>query len=519
MTGWRRIEAVEINPEIAALVRSYGEYNGHLYDLEGVELHIGDGRNYLERSRTRYDLIALPLVYAEAADLVGYALSENYLFTREAFAAYLDHLTEGGRLALVVHNHALMLRVVATLGALWEERGHEPSAVLDHLIVVNGARGDPARQEAHRPLLLVQRQPYTAGQLAQLHAAMEELGLDAYFSPGRRERLALAALRGATLADFVAAAALDISPTTDDRPFFYDATRGLDSKLTWLLGGALLACVLVLLVPLAAPSMRERSASGPPPLLWALFAAGLGAGFMMVEIHLLQRFGLFLGYPTLTLAVALFGLLLGTGAGSLVGGWCLPLAHPRGLGLVGVAVGLVCYLYGFLLDGALAEALAWSLAARVGLTLALVAPLGMLLPVSPPVCVWVGTTRRPLAVGRWFLLGTRIGRGRGFGHGVGSECIVGGRRARVCGGGTALFLGSRRTPSGEDRSARAAGRWVLCSWLRCCGMRPLALSARSPFGCSSAPAGCSRGVAGVAAGLLMAQVDGRDLNQRPHPTW
>ena len=53
MTGWRHIEAVEINPEIAALVRSYGEYNGHLYDLEGVELHIGDGRNYLERSRVR----------------------------------------------------------------------------------------------------------------------------------------------------------------------------------------------------------------------------------------------------------------------------------------------------------------------------------------------------------------------------------------------------------------------------------------------------------------------------------
>ena len=384
MTGWRRIEAVEINPEIAALVRSYGEYNGHLYDLEGVELHIGDGRNYLERSHALYDLIALPLVYAEAADLVGYALSENYLFTREAFAAYLDHLTEGGRLALVVH-----------------------------LIVVNGARGDPARQEAHRPLLLVQRQPYTAGQLAQLHAAMEELGLDAYFSPGRRERLALAALRGATLADFVAAAALDISPTTDDRPFFYDATRGLDSKLTWLLGGALLACVLVLLVPLAAPSMRERSASGPPPLLWALFAAGLGAGFMMVEIHLLQRFGLFLGYPTLTLAVALFGLLLGTGAGSLVGGWCLPLAHPRGLGLVGVAVGLVCYLYGFLLDGALAEALA-----------------------RPRMWRWV---------------------------------------RRSCWAAAGL-LRARRLP---DRSARAAGRWVSCSWLRCCGMRPLALSARA----------------------------------------
>ena len=233
MTGWRHIEAVEINPEIAALVRSYGEYNGHLYDLEGVELHIGDGRNYLERSRARYDLIALPLVYAEAADLVGYALSENYLFTREAFAAYLDHLAEGGRLALVVHNHALMLRVVATLGALWEERGHEPSAVLDHLIVINGARGDPARQEAYRPLLLVQQQPYTAEQLARLHAVMEELGLDAYFSPGRRERPALTALRGGTLADFVAASALDISPTTDDRPLLLrrDSRAGFQANL------------------------------------------------------------------------------------------------------------------------------------------------------------------------------------------------------------------------------------------------------------------------------------------------
>ena len=226
---------------------------------------------------------------------------------------------------------------------------------------------------------------------------------------------ALATLRGATLADFVAASALDISPTTDDRPFFYDATRGLDSKLTWLLGGALLACGAGA-VGARCRVMRQRLASGPPPLLWALFAAGLGTGFMMVEIHLLQRFGLFLGYPTLTLAVALFGLLLGTGAGSLAGGWYRPLAHPRGLGLVGAGVGLVCYLYGFLLDGALVGALAWSLPARVGLTLALVAPLGMLLGTCFPACLRLGGSQtrrdRPLAVGRqWFLLSARFGRG------------------------------------------------------------------------------------------------------------
>ncbi len=467
MTGWRHIEAVEINPEIAALVRSYGEYNGHLYDLEGVELHIGDGRNYLERSGTRYDLIALPLVYAEAADLVGYALSENYLFTREAFAAYLDHLAEGGRLALVVHNHALMLRVVTTLGALWEERGHEPGAVLDHLVVVNGARGDPTRQEAYRPLLLVQQQPYTSEQLARLHAVMEELGLDPYFSPGRREQPALAALREATLADFVAASALDISPTTDDRPFFYDATRGLDSKLARLLVGALAACVLVMLVPLGVPNMRWTSASESPPLLWALFAAGLGAGFMMVEIHLLQRFGLFLGYPTLTLAVALFGLLLGTGAGSLAGGWCRALAHPRGLGLVGAGVGLACYLYGFLLDSALVGALAWPLAGRVGLTLALVAPLGMLMGTCFPACLRLGGSQCAGLVpwlwavnGFFSVLGSVGAVALGMEWGASASLVVG--AAAYGAAGTTLFLGSRRTPAdAEATRPSGAGRWAV----------------------------------------------------------
>ncbi len=467
MTGWRHIEAVEINPEIAALVRSYREYNGHLYDLEGVELHIGDGRNYLQRSQARYDLVALPLVYAEAADLVGYTLSENYLFTREAFAAYLDHLAEGGRLALVVHNHALMLRVVATLADLWQQRGHEPGAVLDHLVVVNGARGDPGRQKAHRPLLLVQQQPYTAEQLARLHAVMEELGLEAYFSPGRRERPALAGLRTTTLADFVAASALDISPTTDDRPFFYDATRGLDSKLTRLLVGAFLACVLVVLVPLGAPSMRQPSAAGPPPLLWALFAAGLGAGFMMVEIHLLQRFGLFLGYPTLTLAVALFGLLLGTGAGSLASGWCRTLAHPRGLGLVGVAVGLVCYLYGFLLDGALAGPLAWPLVARVGLTLALVAPLGMLLGTCFPACLRLGGSQRAGMVpwlwavnGLFSVLGSVGAVALGMEWGVSASLAVGAAAYVVA--GALLLLGSRRAAADVEAVRPAGvGRWAV----------------------------------------------------------
>ena len=467
MTDWRAIEAVEINPELVELVRERGAYNGHLYDMQGVEVHTGDGRNYLQRSERGYDLIALPLVYAEAADLVGYALAENYLFTQEAFAAYFDHLEDGGRLALVVHNHALMLRVVATLEALWLERGGEPGRILDHLVVVNGTRGDATSEEAYRPLLLVQKKPYTAYQLRQLRKVMAELELHPYFLPGLRERKAFAPLRTAELAAFVANSDLDVSPVTDNRPFFYDVTPGLDAKLVYLLIGSGIMCALALIGPLAMGRLRKRRRGEVPPLLWAFFAAGLGAGFMMVEVHLLQRFGLFLGYPTLTLAVALFALLIGTGFGSLAGNRLTLLARPSGLGLVGVGVGVVCGIYGLLLGSALDGALAWSLVARVGLTLVLVAPLGGLLGICFPTSLRLsglqhgGIVSWLWAVNGFFsVLGSVGSVALGMEVGADAALVVGAAIYVLV--GAALFWGSRRVPA-FDTVAEEVGssRWAV----------------------------------------------------------
>jgi hypothetical protein len=52
------------------------------------------------------------------------------------------------------------------------------------------------------------------------------------------------------------------------------------------------------------------------PLLFVL----LGAGFMLIEVSLIQRFMLFLGRPVLVLAVILFVLLIGMSAGSMLSG-------------------------------------------------------------------------------------------------------------------------------------------------------------------------------------------------------
>ena len=158
----------------------------------GWSCTVGDGRNYLERSRARYDLIALPLVYAEAAMIWWGTRSPR---TTCSPARRLPPISITSPRAASTGSRRPQSRADVArgrhLGCLVgrarprAERGARPS------VVVNGARGEArARQwrqrrpEAeHRPLLLVQRQPYTAGQLARLHAAMEELGLVRTFHP------------------------------------------------------------------------------------------------------------------------------------------------------------------------------------------------------------------------------------------------------------------------------------------------------------------------------------------------
>ncbi len=455
MTGWKAVEGVEINPEIVALMDEYSDYNGHLFAREGVQIHVGDGRHFLENSTRHYNLIALPLVYAEAADLVGYALLENYLFTREAFAAYFEHLAPGGRLALVVHNHALMLRTVSTLAALWQQRGLDPSTLLDHLLIVNGTRADPRAARAQRPLILVQKEPYTQTQLRSMRAMLDELGLHLYFAPQIAERPVFDPLRREGLEAFVAAVPEDISPVTDARPFFYDVEKGLESKLQNVLWGAVLACVLVLLLPLLHANARRTSDQDIPPLLLAFYASGLGAGFMMVEMYLLQRIGLFLGYPTLSLATTLFGILLAAGAGSLFGAQLRFLRAASSLGLATVGIGLFCALYNWPLDALLRYGHGWPVGARAGLSLVLAGVPGLLLGALFPAAMRLA--RGPVAVpwmwaanGFASVLGSVLAVALSMEWGAADAIRVGGGLYMLV--GLALFFGGRGLATTEADS-------------------------------------------------------------------
>ena len=86
------------------------------------------------------------------------------------------------------------------------------------------------------------------------------------------------------------------------------------SALLTLMGISALLVLLFILGPLVASGERP----GPGWAAWLVYFSALGAGFMLLEVALLQRFVLLLGHPVYSLTVTLFSLLLGTGLGSLI---------------------------------------------------------------------------------------------------------------------------------------------------------------------------------------------------------
>jgi predicted membrane-bound spermidine synthase len=138
--------------------------------------------------------------------------------------------------------------------------------------------------------------------------------------------------------------------------------------------------VLFVIGPLLIGGGRPRRGWGR----WLTYFGALGAGFMLLEVALLQRFVLLLGHPVYSLTVTLFSLLLGTGLGSLVSrrvaGARVQTITIRAL--VGIAIVACAAAAGLaqLVDAGVA----WPLPARIAFAVILVVPAGFLLGMPMP---------------------------------------------------------------------------------------------------------------------------------------
>src|SRR5207249_386118 len=101
--GVERVDGVEINPIIAndVMQSRFREFSGSIYSHPRVRIFVDDGRSYVHRTKERYDVIQASLVDTWAATAAGaYTLTENTLYTVEAFDDYLAHLTDDGILTI-----------------------------------------------------------------------------------------------------------------------------------------------------------------------------------------------------------------------------------------------------------------------------------------------------------------------------------------------------------------------------------------------------------------------------------
>jgi hypothetical protein len=197
----------------------------------------------------------------------------------------------------------------------------------------------------------------------------------------------------------------DVAPTRDDSPFFFHTLRlrhltdALQTDGEWRktnLGTFVLVSLLALsvalstaliFVPLLLVRGRLRSLDTRSTVAWLLYFACLGAGFIIVEVILVQKSILFLGHPVYALTVVLFSLLIFSGIGSRLSGRFREDDLPQTLErLLGCVAGLI-FFYVFVL-GPIFHGLAhWEQPARIFVAAAVLAPLGLVMGMPMPTAI------------------------------------------------------------------------------------------------------------------------------------
>jgi spermidine synthase len=400
LTGVGQVDAVEINPLIVDDVMRgrFRLFSGDLYDDPRVHVTTADGRTFVRRSSDRYDLIQLSLVDTWAATAAGaFSLSENNLYTLESVREYIQHLTPEGVLALTRwaggETYRLAILVEAAARSLGIEEPSRHVAILQHR--------PTAEAENVAVALLFRRAPFDAASIERLESHVDAAGFVWLHHPlkpvpGRASEIARAS---DPLAEARRTEAYDVSPPTDDRPFFFNRAlpfwRGLAERPERLFGegrylvaevlalsGLLAAACIVL--PLWRRSRAALGSSAAEALAAVPYFLCIGVGFMLVEMSLIQRFVLYLGHPTRAMTAVVFGLLVGAGLSSAwTGRRAAVVGRMRQVmsALVAVATLLV---FGVVQPAVFAATQQIGFAAKLGLTIALVLGVGLALGTLMP---------------------------------------------------------------------------------------------------------------------------------------
>jgi hypothetical protein len=410
--GSKDVTAVEINPIIARTImqQRFPELSRGLYFRPEVHLFVEDGRSFVRRSTQKYQVLQATLVDTWASTAAGaFALSENNLYTTDAFRDYLNHLTDDGlmvftRWGFQPPRESLRLLSLA-IEALGELHQTEPWR---HVVVLR----DRARNiDAFGALdtVMIFRKPLADADVARVKIALSQTKLQSLYLPGdvaSKEHPANEfgqLLKSPDPQVFWRNYLYNVAPVDDDRPFFFytvqprDVLRFLqqggpseDYKINralpvlfGTLGISVFAIAVVLAVPPLLLGARLPVEKGVRRFL--LYFICIGAGYILIQVALIQKFILFLGHPTYALTVIIFSMLISSGLGSyysrrLTGG--LDTTWRLRAVLIGVAAAVT--VLAFVAAPVSEFGVGWPLPWKGLVTILLIAPAGFLMGIPFP---------------------------------------------------------------------------------------------------------------------------------------
>ena len=404
--GSRDITAVEINPIIADTVMRdrFADASHRIYFQPGVRVEEEDGRSFVRRTPEKYQVIQATLVDTWASTAAGaFALSENNLYTSDAFYDYFTRLTNDGLLSFTRwgfdpprESLRLVSLAMDALGRLGET---DPAW---HVMAV---RANSANLHGWGALdtVLIARKAFTAQDVVTFRAAAAAGRLEIVYAPGDRPSNAFGQLlTAADPQDFLRDYPYNVAPVSDDQPFFFYTVQPRDlwdflshaSRLNAdykinravpllfaVVGISLFATALVLLLPRWLLGARLPKQKGVVSFLWYFLC--LGAGYILIQVALIQRFIVLLGHPEYALTVIVLSMLVASGLGSFASKTVVAGDDPK---LIRVLT-LIAVLIAALAAGAgpaVSAAAAWPMAAKIALTAAMIAPAAFLMGMPFP---------------------------------------------------------------------------------------------------------------------------------------
>lgn len=396
MAGFQKITGVEVNPEIVNIVKKYAGFNGNIFNQPGVNLQTGEGRSFLRADMHKYDLILFSLPVTNTSQGLGsFALTENYLYTTEAIGEYLDHLRDDGYLVLITHNDLEVLRLLTITLSSFQEKKLSNAEAMRHIYVLGSE---------DYPVLVVGKQKINKNNSkAILKAAFNQ----PWFIPGSSyfPQTGFPFLNGmlldieggrATADDLIGEGekrGYDLSPVTDQSPFFYKLENSLPAPLmnVFYFSIGIMALFLVLPFLYFLLKIYKSSSSGRFEMnkyfVFSAYFAMIGTGFMILEVTMIQKFMLILGNPIYSMSTMIFTMLVGAGIGSLTSSRFG--LHGLRMNLIVICGALVCLilLYQVSLPPILRTIGTGSIAFRTAVSVVLVFPLGFVMGFPFPMAI------------------------------------------------------------------------------------------------------------------------------------